>query len=78
MASIEITIPDQHVSRVVDAFANEYQYDVNKLNGETKAQFAKRMLIVFFKELVVRTEWREEQVTAYNDKKTNVDGISLS
>jgi len=45
MASITITIPDGVAARVNDAISAEYGYDYNKLNGETKVQFAKRMLI---------------------------------
>lgn len=45
MANITITVPDNVANRLLDAIALEYRYTENQLQGETKAQFAKRMLI---------------------------------
>jgi len=58
MADITLTIDDAHVSRVLDAFASRYKYETNKLEGETKAQFAKRMLAEWIKLTTLREERR--------------------
>ena len=42
MADIELNIPQ--LSRVVNGIAKKHHYETRKLNGETKGQFAKRML----------------------------------
>lgn len=47
MASITITIPDDKVSLILDAFASRFQYDPN--GDMTKAEFAKSKLIEFLK-----------------------------
>jgi len=52
MADITITIPDDHVTDVLDAFADQFNYEVNKNEGESKAQFAKRMVINNMKKIV--------------------------
>lgn len=47
--TITLSIPDAAVTDVIDAMAWRYNYTTNKTVGETKAQFAKRMLIEFTK-----------------------------
>jgi len=51
MAKIEITIPDDKVKPVQDAFCGTYNYEGSKLEGETKAQFTKRKIVGFIKEV---------------------------
>jgi hypothetical protein len=52
MASISITIPDNYLSDVLDAFAHQYDYEQKKSESETKAKFAKRMVISNMKKIV--------------------------
>jgi len=49
---ISITIPDDKLTEVIDALCSAYNYDEKKLKDETKAQFAKRQIINFVKEVV--------------------------
>ncbi len=53
---ITLTIPDTVAGRVVDALCEEYRYGERALPGETRAQFARRMLIVYLKTLVGEVE----------------------
>lgn len=58
MAIIQINIPDQHVQRVLDAFAVEYSYQLYVDGGGTmtKAEFAKSRLIQYIKDVVKGVE----------------------
>ena len=49
---IKLTIPDDKLTEVIDALCSAYNYDERKTKDETKAQFAKRMIIEFVKEVV--------------------------
>jgi hypothetical protein len=47
------------LSRIVDAFAKAYRYQAiidGQLNPETKAQFARRMVQQYIRDIVVSTE----------------------
>jgi outer membrane protein assembly factor BamD (BamD/ComL family) len=44
MADIILTVPDAKAPEILDAFAAKYDYNRLKQTGETKIQFAKRML----------------------------------
>ena len=46
---IIFTIPDAEASRLIDGICGFYDYDTNKLVGESKGAFAKRMLIKHLK-----------------------------
>lgn len=50
---LTITVSDSVANRVLDAIASEYNYQPG---SETKAQFAKRMVIDFVKSAVRRYE----------------------
>ena len=78
MAQVLITIPDGAVARVLDGFAIRYNYDRNKLEAETKAQFAKRMLINFIKQSVVDIEADAARRTASTTVTTEVEGIGIN
>lgn len=47
MATKTITIPDNKVTEVLDALSAAWDYTLNKLPGETKAQFVDRYLMEF-------------------------------
>ena len=64
MATIVLTIPDAVIPRVVAAVALKFDYNTNKLAGETTGQFAKRMLGVTLKQWVKDAEGPVPYVTA--------------
>jgi len=52
MAEVSITIPDQHLTRVLNAYAKSKGYKETirgEANPETKAQFMKRTVIMELK-----------------------------
>lgn len=72
MANITITIPDNEISRAINAICSKYNYqdtiivDIDKgpiPNPETKAQFAKRMVARIIKEAVLEQE-KQDAVNA--------------
>lgn len=78
MAQITINIPDEHVEDVLNAFAQHFDYNQNQQDGETKAQFAKRMLINKIKQIVVRyMVWKSRET---NDPvaQQGADNINIS
>lgn len=63
MAQFVITIPDDKVTAVVNAFAKQYSYQdmieqggVQIPNPETKPKFAKRMILQFIKEVYIAAQ----------------------
>lgn len=56
MAQITLNFPDQMAPRVLEAFAKEFNYAETKLEGETKAQFAKRQVRDLVQTIVVKHE----------------------
>jgi hypothetical protein len=55
MAEINFTIPDDKIQLILDAFAVTQGYENG---GETKAQFTKRMIKGYIKDIVARYERR--------------------
>ena len=47
---ITLTIQADHVARVVDALCGIFRYDTKALQGESRGDFSKRMLIRWLKE----------------------------
>jgi hypothetical protein len=68
MATITINIPDAIAARVVNGFAQRYNYSPVLENGsanpETKSQFAKRKVIEFIKQAVREAEVQTATNTA--------------
>ena len=60
MAVIQVNIPDAVLPRVLDAIAARYGYSATLFDGspnpETKAQFARRQIILWIKDIVVNRE----------------------
>lgn len=64
MANITITIPDSQLTRVLDGIAKDcnYQLTINgSSNPETKAQFAKRIIIERVKSMVLAGERKKAE-----------------
>jgi hypothetical protein len=78
MANITITIPDANLPRIIDGFAVRYDYTRNLLVGETKAQFAKRMLIAMIKQSVIDSEADAARRTASSTVTGEVEGIGIN
>jgi hypothetical protein len=53
MATISFSIPDDKITGIVDAICAYFDYNNSLLEGETKAQFAKRMMATQLKSWVV-------------------------
>lgn len=83
MATIVINIPDAVAPRVVDAFAKRFDYQETLPDGspnpETKAQFAKRQVVRFVKNVVRQAEVEDARTTAQATAEQSVDSdIQLS
>jgi hypothetical protein len=63
MANISITIPDDQITRVVDAFCTLGNYDANQ-RGLTRNQFTKYMVIEYIKTVVKSTERATKEADA--------------
>lgn len=67
MATMTINIPDAQLSKVVDGMCINYNYEplINGLpNPETKAVFARRMLIELLKRAVAAGEAKTARLAA--------------
>lgn len=71
MASINITIPDAVVSRVLDALSAKWGYDSN--SGLNKAQFARQTLAAYVKATVREYESHQAAVAAKATAQASVD-----
>jgi hypothetical protein len=83
MATITITIPDAIASRVINDFAQRFNYspilEDGSPNPETKNQFAKRKLIEYIKQSCREAEIQNATNTAATTAGTSVDtDIQLS
>ena len=73
MAQIVLTIPDAVLARVTDAIASTQDYTTAAQTGETKVQFAKRMLGRWIKQQVRNYEASRDADTAKVAAWTNVE-----
>lgn len=75
MAQIVINIPDADVSRVLNAFASEYNYDRYVEEGGllSKAAFAKSKVIIFIKDVVKVHEHRNAVTAAVSNLPVTPD-----
>jgi hypothetical protein len=76
MAEISITIPDNKVQRILDAFADTYGW--RDTLGVTKAQFAKNQLIAYIRNTTTRSETLASISETESTIKTDVDGITIT
>lgn len=81
---VTITIPDQYASRVIDAYCAVYGYQATidgQPNPETKAQYAKRMLLQNMKEVTLEYEMflekRTSDTTLSGTKTTKAQELGL-
>jgi len=79
MADITITIPDDKLQITLDAFAEHFGYDQNKLDeNETQGQFAKRMLILKMRDIVKASRKRTQSASVIVQVEQEVDLINYS
>lgn len=76
MAQITLTIPDEHIQRILDAFADRYVYDPE--SGLTKAQFARRKLRDYVKEVLIAVEGARVRQQGIDALQAEVDGIDIT
>jgi hypothetical protein len=86
---ITITIPDDKVTAVVDAFATQYKYQemifddqgVETPNPISKASFARGVIRQFIKDVYiagVASDIDSTRVDALATAETDIDGVSVS
>jgi hypothetical protein len=75
---ITITIPDGSAADLRDAFAWKYDYTRFKLENETKAQFAKRMLALHSKHILTDYKAHTASVDAIAASKAITDLIQIT
>ena len=82
MAEIKLNIPADKIQLIIDSFCNVYGWKENIddpegedmiPNPETKAQFAKRMVIEYVKDTVLREEKRLYQLELDEFTPTNIE-----
>jgi hypothetical protein len=65
MPTLSLTLTDAALAKLVDAMCDVYRYSATLPNGnanpETRAQFARRMVIVQLKQQVRQAEGRKAQ-----------------
>lgn len=69
MASINVTIPDEVLTRVLDAFDKTYTRE----EGDTKAHHAKKQVIKFVKDTVKNYEAQQAQKEQAETTESEVD-----
>jgi hypothetical protein len=74
---IILTIPSEHVSRIVDALCGAYDYENRKLPGESKEAFAKRMVIRMLREHTLAFE-ANAAADAARDVALAADQVSIT
>ena len=76
MAEITLNIPDAFLQRVIDALCDQYHYDQNANEDETRPQFAKRAMALHLKTALFNYESRlavEAAQQAVNDELEDID-----
>lgn len=77
MASLTINIPDEHLPRILNAFAGEYGWRSTELDG-TKTEFARKQIRAFIKRTVRSQEIATAVEAASQAAAAQADGIVLS
>lgn len=78
MADITITIPDTHATWAIDALCDFGGYDENQLEGETRAQFAKRMIALKVKGITLGYIRRVKQAEKDGEILTIQEGLDIT
>lgn len=85
MADIIITIPTAKLSRITDAFCNQYEYqtEIEKdgvfiINPQSKNSFAKAKIIEYVKQVTKNYEGGIASQDALSTKNAEIDAISIT
>jgi len=78
MAQINFTIPDEYITRIVDAFCDEFSYDPEAVPPVTRGAFTKAKIRDYIKAITVRSERRTAHQAATEAVETSVDGIEIT
>lgn len=76
MAQITLTIPDDKITRVRDAFAGEFGWTPE--SGVTKTEFAKQQLARHVKNVVKNYEGNLSAGTARRTVENDVESITIT
>lgn len=76
MAQVTITIPDDKIARVRDAFANEYGWTAEL--GITKAEFTRQQIIKFIKQTLKNNEGNIQAGQARQTVEADIEGMSIT
>jgi hypothetical protein len=71
VATISITVPDGTIPRIVDALCRQGDYTRNARQGETRAQFAERMNLRWYRHTVLAQEGEDARTAAWAAVYTN-------
>lgn len=86
MASINLTIPNDKIQRIITAFTSEYGYQATvtdaegnvTANPETEAAFTKRMVVEHVKQVTKTYEGNLAAGTARKTVETDVATINIT
>lgn len=77
MATITITIPDAVATRAINSFCKRFNYSPTLADGspnpETKAQFTKRKVLEWTKQMIREAEVQDASNTAATEAAQSVD-----
>lgn len=84
MAQFTITVPDDKVQDLLNAFATQYNYQttVDDLSGgtvpnpESKAQFAKNKILKYIKEVYIAAQVQQVEEVRLTTIDTATDAVS--
>lgn len=74
--SLNLTVPDNKASEILDAFANQKGY--NPESGLTKAQFMKQQVIEFVREAYLAEKRITAEEAARVAVQTEVNNVSIT
>lgn len=85
MAQVTITIDDALVADYLNAFEEKFDYDNNKLNGESRANFARRKIAEYLKSIYIEykiNQWLETRVSQLEADKSlelsNLNSVNIT
>lgn len=76
MAQVTLTVPDDKVDRIRDAFAAEFGWTAE--SGLTKTQFLKQQIIEYVKQVTRNHEANQAAATARQTVNSDVNSINIT
>jgi len=78
MATLQFTVPDAVLPRVIAVLCAKYDYDSTKQVNETQQQFARRMMIDAMKREIHSADWEVSTKEALSTITTIVDTSGIT